>query len=252
MFILIEYPLILEPGTEFSLPIFNSKVKFTVVLEEVLYTLLTFFFLSGNLKLTNVVNDLINVLDRSDRAIGDALKTLKQLDLISYYQDGRYKTVVLHLENEFLKSTIARFFGVIDFTKTNCQKLKRMLIGFYPILDLKKTMAMFQDETKRLDDLIHEHKYLFDWIHKVEELESLAKTTNSIEDFPDGNPILSFIDQLVSAINFQQSIQTEDLTGLKVTEIVTEILEEFKEIPPWLDTAVIGGSNPWVILEDDM
>jgi len=80
----------------------------------------------------------------------------------------------------------------------------------------------------------------------------LYKTTNSIEDFPDGNPILMFIDQLVSAINFQQSIQTEDLSGLQVTEIVSEILEEFKEIPPWLDTAVIGGSNPWVILEDDL
>ena len=252
MFILTEHPLILNPGTEFSLPIFNSKIKFTVVIEEVLYTLLTFFFLSGNLKLTNVVNDLINVLDRSDRAIGDALKTLKQLDLISYYQDGRYKTVELHLENKYLKSAIARFFGVSGFTKTKCQKLKRMLIGFYHILDIKKTMAMFRDETKRLDDLIHEHKYLFDWIHKVEEIESLAKITNSVEGFPDGNPILMFIDQLVSAINFQQSIQTEDLSGLKVTEIVTEILEEFKEIPPWLDTAVIGGSNPWVILEDDL
>ena len=247
-----QNPLIRKPGLEYSFPEFNSKVKFTVVMEEVLYTLLTFFLLSGDLKFTNVVNDLINVLDRSSRAVGLALKNLAELDLITYYQDGRFRTVELHLENEFLKSAIARFFGVADFTKTKCKKLKQMLIGFYPILDFEETLTMFRNETQRLDDLILEHQYLFTWIHKIEELERLAKTTNSVEGFPDGNPVLLFIDQLVTAINFQQSIQTSDLSSQQLTEIVTEIVEEFKEIPPWLDSAVIGGSNPWIVFEDEL
>ncbi|MGC9778045.1 MAG: hypothetical protein HZR80_02250 [Candidatus Heimdallarchaeota archaeon] len=247
-----QNPLILKPDLEYFYPEFNSKVKFTAVMEEVLYTLLTFFFLSGKSKLTNVINDLINVLDHTPKTIGSTLKSLEQLDLINYYQDGRYRTVELNLENEFLKSAIARFFGVADFTKTKCKKLKQMLIGFYPILDFEEAMTMFRNETQRLDDLIHEHQYLFNWIHKVEVLERLAKTTNSVEGFGDGNPILMFIDQLVSAINFQQTIQTSDLSGQQLTEIVTEIVEEFKEIPPWLDSAVIGGFNPWVVLEDDL
>ncbi len=252
MFMTTQNPLILKPSLEYSYPEFNSKVKFTVVMEEVLYTLLTFFFLIGKSKLTNVVNDLINILDHTPKTIGSTLKSLEQLDLITYYQDGRYRTIELHLENEFLKSAIARFFGVADFTKTKCKKLKRMLIGFYPIIDFEETMAMFRDETQRLDDLIQEHQYLFTWIHKIEEIERLAKTTNSVKGLPDGNPILMFIDQLVSAINFQQSIQTSDLSGQDLTEIVTEIVEEYKEIPPWLDTAVIGGSNPWVVFEDEL
>jgi len=248
----IQNPLILKPGLEYSYPEFNSKVKFTAVMEEVLYTLLTFFFLCGKSKLTNVVNDLINVLDHTPKTIGSTLKSLEQLDLITYYQDGRYRTVELNLENAFLKSIIARFFGLTDYTKMKCKKLKRMLVGFYPILDFEETMTMFRNETKRLDDLIHEHQYLFNWIHKIEELERLAKTTNSVEGFPDGNPILLFIDRLVSAIDFQQSIQTSDLSGQQLTEIVTEIVEEFKEIPPWSDNAEIGEYNPWVILEDEL
>ena len=252
MFMTTQNPLIDKSGLEYSYPEFNSKVKFTAVMEEVLYTLLTFFFLSGKSKLTNVINDLIRVLDHTPKTIGSILKSLEKLDLINYYQDGRYRTVELQLDNDFLKSTIARFFGVADFTKTKCKKLRQKLIGFYPIFDSEETLRMFRNETQRLDDLIQEHQYLFSWIHKIEELEKLAKTTNSADGYPDGNPILLFIDRLVSAIYFQQSIQTSDLSGQQLTEIVTEIVEEFKEIPPWLDSAVIGGSNPWIIFKDDL
>jgi len=252
MFMTTQNPLIDKTGLEYSYPEFDSKVKFTAVMEEVLYTLLTFFFLSGKSKLTNVINDLINILDHTPKTIGSTLKSLGQLDLIIYYQDGRYRTVELNLENAFLKSIIARFFGVADLTKTKCKKLKQMLIGFYPILDYEKTMTMFRDETQRLDDLIHEHQHLFDWIRKIEELERLAKTTNSTKGFPDGNPILLFIDQIVCDIKYQQSLQTHDLTDQELTEIVNEVVEEFKEIPPWSDEATASEYRPWIIHEDEL
>ncbi len=131
----IHKSLILKTGLKYSFPEFNSMIKFTVVMEEVLYTLITFFFLSGESKLPNVVDDLIQALDRSPNAIGTSLKSLEKLDLISYYREGKYRTVELNLENEFLKSVIVRFFGFSDYTKMKCKKLKRIIIGFYPILD---------------------------------------------------------------------------------------------------------------------
>lgn len=252
MFMLAQNPLILKPGLEYSFPEFNSKVKFTTVMEEVLYALLTFFFLSGESKLTNVVNDLIDVLERTPKTIGSVLKSLEQLDLLTYYRDGRYKTVELHLENEFLKSFIIRFFGFSDYTKMKCKKLKRIIIGFYPIPDFGNMKILFQDETNRLDSLLDEDHYLFDWMNKIEELEKLAKITHSVDSCVEGNPILLFIDQIVSSITAQQEQQSSDLSFLELTEIVAEVVAEFKEIPPWLDSAVIGGSYPWVVLEDKL
>ncbi len=221
-------------------------------MEEVLYTLITFFFLSGESKLPNVVDDLIQALDRSPNAIGTSLKSLEKLDLISYYREGKYRTVELNLENEFLKSVIVRFFGFSDYTKMKCKKLKRIIIGFYPILDFDKMRVLFQAETKRLDSLLDDHQYLFDWIRKIEELERLAKTTYSVDDCAEGNPILLFIDQIVCLMKVQQEQQSSDLSFQELTEIVTEVVAEFKEIPPWLDTAAIGGYNPCVVLEEEL
>jgi hypothetical protein len=243
--------IVLNPDLEYSFPEFNSKVKFTVVMEEVLFTLLTFFFLSGDPKLTNVVNDLIDILGHTPKTIGSVLKFFDEIDLLSYYQDGRYKTIELHLENEFLKSILARYFGLVDYTKIKCKKLKRVLIGLYPIDDNEKITAMFRAETQRLDDLIHEHRYLFDWTHKIEEIERLAKTTNSTEGFPDENPILLFIDEIITEMKYKQTFQTHDLTSQEIEKIVSEVVEEFKEIPPWSDDAKEGVYRPWIISEDE-
>lgn len=244
--------LILKPGLDHTFPEFNSKIKFTAVMEEVLYTLLSFFFLSGDSKFTNVVNDLIRVLGHTSKTTGSTLNSLDQLGLITYYQDSRYKTIELELENTFLKSVIARFFGITDFTKMKCKKLKRVLYGFYPIRDFEQTMSLFQSETKRLDLLIDEYNYLFDWVESIAELERLAKMTHSIDDPVDGNPILLFIDRIVSGMNFQQSIQSSDLSVQQIADIITEVVSEFEEIPPWSDAAVIGGYNPWVVLEEEL
>ncbi len=241
----IHDPLILKTSSKYSLPEFNSKVKFTSVMEEVLYTLLTFFILSGESKFTNVVNDLIGVLDRSQNAIGSALKSLEQLELLAYYRDGRFRTVELHLENDFLKSVTARFFGITDFTSMKCKKLKQMLFGFYPILDFERTMTMFQNETERLVLLVDDYQHLFDWVNKIEELERLAKITHSTDDTVDDNPILLFIDKIVCAIKYKKMQQTADLTFQELSEIVNEIVSEFQKIPPWSNDAVSGRCNIW-------
>ncbi len=252
MFMTIHDFLILKTSSKYSLPEFNSKIKFTSVMEEVLYTLIVFFILSGESVFTNVVSDLIDVLDRSPNAIGSALKALDQLNLLAYYQDGKFRAVELHLENDFLKSITARFFGITNFTKMKCKKLKQILLGFYPILDYERTMAMFQSETERLDLLVDNHQHMFDWVNKIENLEKLAKTTHSTDDYVDDNPILLFIDKVVSAIQFKQMQQTADPTFQELSEIVSEIVSELQEIPPWVEDAVSGRYNPWADFEEGL
>ncbi|MBN1328576.1 MAG: winged helix-turn-helix transcriptional regulator [Candidatus Heimdallarchaeota archaeon] len=233
----LEKPLVHKRGAEYNLPVFDASVKTTAVHEEVMHTLLIFFLVSGQPKLDRVVDDLIRVLDLSPNTIGRALKSLKEFGLISYYRVGRYRTVELHLGNDFLKSLLARFFGLWEFP---CKgKLHHKFVGFYPIVGHTTIREKFRSEIKRITSLVEDQQGVIDWLEKVSSLERYAETTLSPDEDDDQNPILQFIDQVSAAVKVQRTTQSHRLTPKELQAIVAEILPNFTEYPPWkydLDT----------------
>jgi len=234
-------PLVYKRGDGYNLPVFDSSVKLIAVMEEVLYTLVVFFLVSGQLKLDFVLDDLIRVLDSSPNTVGRALKSLKEFGLISYYRMGRYRTVELRLGNDFLKSLLARFFGLWEFP---CKgKLHHKFVGFYPIVGHTTIREKFRSETKRVTSLVEDQQGVVDWLEKVNQLERYAETTQSPEEDDDQNPILQFIDQVSAAVKVQRTTQSHTLTPKELQAIVAEILPNFTEYPPWkydLDTKRIN------------
>ncbi len=243
--------LVLKEGSEYSFPKFNTKIKFTAIMEKVVFTLLAFFFLSGEFKFTDVLSDLTSILGHTIKTVRETLKSLAELELIKYSKAGRYRVVELNLKNVFLQSILARFFGITDYSKINCQKLQRVLFGFYPLRDFETTIDTYREETERVDLLIEEYQPLFDWVAEVESLEEQANTTWAIHGTVEGNPILSFIDQVICDTKLQQSYQTADLSYDDIESIVIKILSEFKRPPPWSD-AVDDRYYPWTNVEEEL
>ncbi|HUT81239.1 MAG TPA: hypothetical protein VMZ29_08550 [Candidatus Bathyarchaeia archaeon] len=232
-----EKPLVRKQGDEYNLPVFDPSIKISLIHEEVLYTLLVFFLTSGHPKLDCVVDDLIWVLDLSPNTIGRALKKLKQFGLISYYRVGRYRTVELLLENDFLKSLLARLFGLLG-VRSPGTKLGSKMLGFYPIKNVANIRAYLRSETKRINSLLDDQQELVDWLAKIAKLEQYARTTQSIDEEDDFNPLLQFIDQLSCALQVQKSQQSHSLTPQELKEVISEVLANFVEIPPQKDEVV--------------
>ncbi|MGC9778407.1 MAG: hypothetical protein HZR80_04135 [Candidatus Heimdallarchaeota archaeon] len=243
--------LVLKEGSEYSFPKFNTKIKFTAIMEKVLFTLLAFFFLSGEFKFVDVLSDLTSLLGHSIKTIRETLKSLAEMELINYTKAGKYRVVELNLKNAFLQSVLARFFGITDYSRIKCTELKRVLLGFYPIRDFETTIDTFRKETERIDQLVEECQPLFDWVAEIESLEQLGKTTQSIHGTVEGNPILLFIDQVICNTKLQQSYQTADLSYDEITTIVNEILSEFERPIPWSD-AVDERYYPWTNIEEEL
>ncbi|MHA1187406.1 MAG: hypothetical protein ACTSSK_11125, partial [Candidatus Heimdallarchaeota archaeon] len=59
--------------------------------------------------------------------------------------------------------------------------------------------------------------------------------TLSVDEQVDGNPVLTFIDSIISGLNFQKSIQSQTLSYEQIEEIVTNVVSESAQIPPWID-----------------
>ena len=246
-----EKPLVLKRGDEYDLPDFDASVRITVVHEEVLHTLLIFFLVSGQPKLDRVVEDLIWVLDLSANTIGRALKALAEFGLISYYRVGRYRTVELHLENDFLRSLLARLYGVLKIRYTS-GKLGSKLIGFYPFKNTAITREYFRSETKRINSLLDDQQELVDWLAKIDQLEQYARTTQSIDEEDDFNPFLQFIDQVSCALQVQKSQQSHALTPEELKKVISEVLANFVEIPPQQGEVISKGFNPIKLYKGDL
>jgi len=248
---LSENQLVLKEGSEYSFPKFNTKIKFTAIMEKVLFTLLAFFFLSGEFKFTDVLTDLTSLLGHSIKTIRETLKSLAEMELINYTKAGKYRVVLLNLKNAFLQSVLVRFFGITDYSRIKCTELKRVLLGFYPIRDFEITIDTFRKETERIDQLIEKCQPIFDWVAEIETLEQLRKTTQSIHGPVEGNPILLFIDKVICDVVMQQSYQTADLTYDEIEVIVSKIISEFERPIPWSDE-VDERYYPWANIEEEL
>ncbi len=227
--------LILKPGCKYNFPEFNSKIKYSTNMENVLYTLFAFHILSGKINFSNVVEDLIAIHKLTPKTTGDTLKELNRLGVINYYKEGRGRTIKLDLDNTFLKSAYIRFFGITSFSNIECEKLPQILVGFHPLGDVEKISRLYREETQHMDLLLDEEQYIFDWLDSISKLERIAKTTLSVDEPVDGNPLLTFIDSIISGLNFQQSIQSQTLSFDQIEEIVTNVVSESAQIPPWID-----------------
>ena len=187
-----ELTPILEKS-DFTSSKFNSKIKFSPVMEEVLLTLLVFFILSGNKIMKDVVSDLQRLLKRSPNSVGTALKTLSTLDIISYYREGQYRVVNLHIDNEYVKSLLTRFFGMHLITQnTSAEELIEKVNGFYPMKIASEVIKNFQYGIRIIEDQINKYQSWLDWYESLKETTKLTSNSSKISDIiSDENNLLT-------------------------------------------------------------
>jgi len=232
---------------------FNSKYKFTPVMEETLIALMLLYVLNGTSKFTNIVADLVNLLDRSIESIGPTLNSLAKLDLISYYREGRYRTIRLHIENEFLESLLYRFFGSnISSDKTIYDSHIMQVLNTIPIRNASKAIAIVQERTKKVDKKILEYQDWLAWENELQKTEQWLKIPNmfSRED-SDYNPYFQFIERINSAIKTHIS-QSVNFSFSDLNKIISNIISENQKLPPWFYGFVNHNYNPIKLDEEEM
>jgi len=242
--------LLIKSSSSYSLPRLNTKIKFTPVMVEVLYIIVAFFFLSGQTIFSDVICDLIRLPQRSPNAIGTALKDLSNLGLIDYYRKGKGRLIELHLENVFLKSFFVRMFGLREYLHATSKE--SIILGFYPISNPQVSLELLEEGIQIVNTQLVNQKEWLNWLEELKAYEKLAKETSSVTDQAEFNPVLMFIDKLSSAIETKQKQQTETLSVNDLTTIVSEYVQDYQDLPPWLDEAVSTAYSPLRINEDDL
>lgn len=241
MVLLIHPEIPLEASSsDFIIPKFNSKVKFTPVMEEVLLCLLVFFVLSGETKMTNIVGKLSRLLNRSPNAIGSSLSSLAKLQLLLYNREGKGMTVMLLLGNKFLFSLLVRFFGLSNsfFENETIEDFLNINMGFIPLTnDCQKIIQCFQEKNSLLQSKINELQEWMNWINELKEIECLVITPENKEQLSSRNqqtnPFRQLSRKIVSQIKKRESEQIMPISVEQLTEIVNIFLQQNQVFPPW-------------------
>ena len=240
---------------DFTTSKFNSKIKFSPVMEEVLLTLLVFFILNGNKIMKDVVSDLKRLLKRSPNSVGTALKTLSTLDIISYNREGHYRVVNLHIDNEFVKSLLTRFFGMHLITKnTSAEELIEKVNGFYPMKIASEVTKNFQFGIRIIEDQINKYQSWLDWHDSLKEATKLTSSSSKISDIisDENNLLTQFSQKIISKIEEKQGTQTAKLTSEEISKIISKIVQDHQKIPPWSDAYSRNSYNPLIVYEDEI
>ncbi len=238
----VNKSLVLLEGTSYFFPKLNPSIKFTPVMEEVLWLLQSFFILEYTPKLSGVVKKLCSLSDRSPNAIGSALKSLVELDLIDYYRVSRGRIIKLQLEHPFFSSALFRFFGCNEwvFTSTPTKGLASgFSLGFLPSREcLQPFISVIENETLKLDTSIATYHEWLNWAKTIKQEIAIAtnSTINDV-DVPADNPLHRFAEDIVSRLKKQQRNQTNNLTFDELVASITDTFIDFQEIPPWIDDA---------------
>ncbi|MHA1125530.1 MAG: hypothetical protein ACTSQX_07845 [Candidatus Heimdallarchaeota archaeon] len=242
--------LLIKSNLLYSLSRFNTKIKFTPVMVEVLYIIVAFFFLSGQTKFSDVICDLIRLPQRSPNAIGTALKDFSKLGLIDYYRKGKGIIIELHIENDFLRTFLVRMFGIREYAFATSKE--SIILGFYPISNPQASLELLEEGIQIVNTQLTNQKVWLNWLEELKAYEKLAKETTSVTVQAEFNPILMFIDELSSAIETKQKQQTETLSVNDLTAIVSENVQDYQDLPPWLDEVVSTAYSSLRINEDDL
>ncbi|MBD3190370.1 MAG: hypothetical protein GF308_06985 [Candidatus Heimdallarchaeota archaeon] len=238
--------LIEEEATVFSLTKFNSRLKFTPVMEEVLLTLLFFVLLSGEIKFSKIGRELCQLLDRSPNAVGSALKALADLQLLAYYREGKGMTVKLHLDHPFLFSLLLRFFGLKQISEKHraTEDCLAAPLGFVPTTrDYRAAIQTFHERNELLKAKRDEYRDWVKWAEQLQELERLATDKEEEKEVEEGQereaeescPFRRVSAKIVSRIDQQARKQVTSPSVEQLTTIVTELLAQKQACPPGED-----------------
>lgn len=246
--------LIITEGDEYSFARLNARLKFTPVMEEVLLALLVLFVLNLTPKFNSCISFLCVLLERSPNAIGSALQALADLELIAYYRSGRNRVVELQLSHPFLESALVRFFGFKEWhlgkQHPDEQKPVGGSFGFLPCEELfTEFLTFLREEERRIDAQITEYK---DWLVWVEETEETIRMPGegSLPGSTEGeHPLQLFAEEVVSRIQRIEATRVNRLGGQELEEIIMEVLEDYKKVPPWIDVSFLHRQST-IMLDD--
>ena len=248
--------LIIKKGDKYSYPLFNPKVKFTPVMEEVLLTLQLLFILQFSSTFTECVGFLCSFLNRSPNAIGSALRALTNLELLDYYREGRGRVIELQLNHPFMESSLFRFFGL------NSQAIKNMRsqeagqgegytnpsFGFLPSFDeFDEFFVFLKNEEEKLDEEIAKYQEWLSWVEGMQSLVDLEQNSNRSDDFEE-NPIQVFAEEIISRIKSTQKKYSHSLTNKELKGIILDTFMDNQRIPPWIDESYL---HPLSTMLDD-
>ncbi|MFW9924927.1 MAG: hypothetical protein ACFFDW_16750 [Candidatus Thorarchaeota archaeon] len=233
--------------------IFNSSLKFTPVMEEVLLALLVYFLLEGKSKLEKIIPDLQVLLQRSTNSLGSALKSLAESNFIKYYRDGKNRSIELNLENDFVVSLLVRFFGIVNVLDKKETKLTYTLQGFFPVESVEEIIKLFSEKEAAITLLISENKDCLSFYDELLSREEIGKQLMKIdlEEFEESRVYTLFIDKFFSEISNKQSTQTATVSYKEIREILEKLIERERITPPWFPI-VATNYNPLLIDRNEL
>jgi len=239
-----EEMLVIKSLDKLAVPIFNSEIKFTNVMEEVLYILLIFYILNGRSMMSKIVSACCRIMNRSHNAIGTALTDLAKLDLISYYRYGSGRIIKLHLPNPFMKSLIFRFFGInMEAFDNHKQFSIENIPGFIPSEENKqKAIDFFLQQNEKPKEESDDLSVWFEWINEIKCFEKAKNSSEKNSKLNHASDLIQqFNNQIISEVKNIESTRTDKINPEELSQIISRLLKKYQRIPPWLDTAVISG-----------
>ena len=217
---------LITPGTRFSRSV-----------AEVLLLLILLCILRGSWSLKGVTNDLVSILNRTEKTIGSSLSRLSDLTLISYFRSGQKMLVSLNLSHEFIQSLLVRLFGASlpteqpDFSVVSLDSL-----GFIPAnLDFEKFLVFLSNFEKHLDSELETLKSHLAWL---EELDAWEKEVIQIDfkQLDHNNPLVVFAESLVCRFEYADETTVNRPRPEQLFKIVSQALAENQTILPWFET----------------